>query len=301
MQNTRTSRTQLALRFLALAGALLLTVANAGCSRKKDKLRFTTTPPATVTAGTNYSYRPAVSGSSGTVTYTLVTAPAGMTVSGGGVSWTPTSGDAGTHPITLRVASGSNATTQSWALEVLATTPPVPQSSPPQVAEGARDRRSRERTTAGSTLSSTSFGGPAGSATTDAPLFLFTFDPLEVPVASVAFEHALLATPETRGALLEEIGALTARVRPRRLSVGLTGRASDPASEELEWGAWLGFLADVATVARAAHPGTTVVNGVRPQRARTDAAAPIARLHSTRIRSGAIAPREMAPTFARSQ
>lgn len=81
---------------------------------------FTSTAPTTGTVGQAYSYQAAASDAEGgTLTFSLVTGPTGMTASGTGlVSWTPTT--AGTFNATLRVSDGSLTADQSWSINVTA-------------------------------------------------------------------------------------------------------------------------------------------------------------------------------------
>lgn len=81
---------------------------------------FTSTAPTTGTVGQAYSYQAAASDAEGgTLTFSLLTGPTGMTASGSGlVSWTPST--AGSFNATLRVTDGSLNTDQSWTIVVTA-------------------------------------------------------------------------------------------------------------------------------------------------------------------------------------
>lgn len=76
-------------------------------------------PGSTAAVDALYLYAPAVD-SSAPVAFTLPTAPAGMAVDPetGRVTWTPTDGDVGSHPVTLVADNGSGSATQSWVVEV---------------------------------------------------------------------------------------------------------------------------------------------------------------------------------------
>jgi DNA-binding beta-propeller fold protein YncE len=86
---------------------------------------ITSTPPTEATVGEQYTYKPVASGLSQPATWSLVDAPAGMTVDGttGEVRWTP---DApGDFTVTLSVANDGGAfTTQSWTIHVNPAEPP---------------------------------------------------------------------------------------------------------------------------------------------------------------------------------
>ncbi len=107
---------------LGLLGAVCLFVASCSSSLN-DRLFFSSEPATTVIAGSNYSYQVDVSASLSSATFTLETAPSGMTVGANGlVTWSPTNSDIGSHPIRLRAQKGSKRGEQTWTLEVL----PVP-------------------------------------------------------------------------------------------------------------------------------------------------------------------------------
>jgi fibronectin type 3 domain-containing protein len=84
----------------------------------------TSTPPTTALAGYPYSYQLSTTGT--TLTYSLDTAPAGMTVSAAGlISWpSPTTGSI---PVTVRVTTGGiSYVTQAYTLVVAEPPPPPP-------------------------------------------------------------------------------------------------------------------------------------------------------------------------------
>ena len=97
---------------------------------------ITSTPVLTATATAAYSYDVnATDGDAGdVVTYSLDTAPAGMTISAanGLIAWTPTSGQVGSNAVTVRVNDGHGGTaTQSFTINVAAANvPPTITSTP---------------------------------------------------------------------------------------------------------------------------------------------------------------------------
>jgi RHS repeat-associated protein len=92
---------------------------------------ITSTAPVTATAGTPYSYAvTATDPDAGDVlTYSLTTAPAGMSIDGasGLIQWTPAAAQAGDHPVEVKVQdAGGLSTTQPFTLTVSAVLVCVP-------------------------------------------------------------------------------------------------------------------------------------------------------------------------------
>ena len=87
-------------------------------------------PSGTASVGSLYFYAPAVD-SVAAVSFSLTTAPAGMTVDAadGRVLWTPLAADVGNHPVVLRADNGSGAAVQSWTVQVH----PEPVNQPPVI------------------------------------------------------------------------------------------------------------------------------------------------------------------------
>ncbi|WP_373694403.1 putative Ig domain-containing protein [Geobacter sp.] len=81
---------------------------------------FISTPKTTALIGRTYNYSIAATTTSGLgITYSLVTAPAGMQVNGSVVSWTPATTDAGlTYDVVIKATSGTLSSTQSYKLLV---------------------------------------------------------------------------------------------------------------------------------------------------------------------------------------
>jgi hypothetical protein len=88
---------------------------------------ITSNPPTTATVNQAYSYQAQASGTA-PISWSLTTAPAGMTVNAGTglVSWTPTA--SGDFPVVLRAQNGVGSTTQSFTIRVFAV-PPQPSSA----------------------------------------------------------------------------------------------------------------------------------------------------------------------------
>jgi hypothetical protein len=82
------------------------------------------TPPSSITAGSNYSFRPSVTESGGTVSFTIVGQPAwaSFNPATGALSGTPTAGDVGTTGnITISASNGgSTASIGPFAIQVFA-------------------------------------------------------------------------------------------------------------------------------------------------------------------------------------
>ncbi len=89
-----------------------------------------TIPPTTATVGVAYSYQVVATDPNAgtTLTYSLTTAPAGMTISATGlISWTPTAAQVGPQAVTVRVQDqGGLFATQSFTVTVAGTPPPLP-------------------------------------------------------------------------------------------------------------------------------------------------------------------------------
>jgi Putative Ig domain len=80
---------------------------------------FTSTPRTTTRLGNTYLYDVAASDSDGDVlTYTLRSAPTGMTLKDGVISWIPTAAQSGDHTVTIQVSDGTLSSTQTFTLTV---------------------------------------------------------------------------------------------------------------------------------------------------------------------------------------
>ncbi len=101
-------------------------------------ITFTSTAPTSGTAGETYSYVPTIS-SSAPASFSLVTAPSGMTVDSttGQLSWTPSSSQLGMNAVVLQADNGFNQAQQSFTVTVslFGNTPPVFTSSPPVLGD----------------------------------------------------------------------------------------------------------------------------------------------------------------------
>lgn len=123
---------------LALLIALTAMIAT-GCTSSSslfNKLFFSSSPAKTVTANSTYTYQPAVSASSSSVTFTLIKGPSGMTINTNGlVAWAPDTADIGSHKIDVRARSGSKSGHQTWTLKVVAAV--APDASSAKAADNA--------------------------------------------------------------------------------------------------------------------------------------------------------------------
>lgn len=93
---------------------------------------ISSSPVTTAAEGLLYSYQAVASDAdSDPLTYTLTTAPAGMTVSSGGlVTWAPSAAQIGANAVTLIVSDGSLSTTQTFTVTAAANHPPAITSTP---------------------------------------------------------------------------------------------------------------------------------------------------------------------------
>lgn len=101
--------------------------------------QITSTPLTSATVGVAYAYRvTATDANGGTLSYSLATAPTGMTINAasGQVAWTPTAAQAGTRAVTVRVIDpGGLSATQSFNVTVAsANVAPKINSAPPTSA-----------------------------------------------------------------------------------------------------------------------------------------------------------------------
>lgn len=82
--------------------------------------RFSSQPTVTATAGQLYEYAAvATDADSDTLQYTLVEKPSGMSITSTGVvRWTPSAGQEGTHPVSIKVSDGQSNSTQDYQLVV---------------------------------------------------------------------------------------------------------------------------------------------------------------------------------------
>lgn len=105
---------------------------------------FTSTPPTSAVEAASYSYQATATDANGdSLSWALITAPAGMTVSATGlVSWTPGSSQIGSHNVQLDVSDGQVSTSQNWTINVTAAgggnQPPVITSTAPTTATEAQ-------------------------------------------------------------------------------------------------------------------------------------------------------------------
>ena len=99
---------------------------------------ITSVAPTTASEGAAYSYAVAATDADGDpLSYSLIVAPAGMTVdaSTGNIRWTPGYDQAGIHTVTVHVSDGIDAVTQTYSVTVANTNrPPVITSSAPVTA-----------------------------------------------------------------------------------------------------------------------------------------------------------------------
>jgi hypothetical protein len=105
---------------------------------------FTSTPKTTASEARGYSYQATASDPDGDpLTFTLTTAPGGMTIGPTGlIAWTPAAAQTGPQPVTVRVADPAGAfATQAYTIAVTPNTPPTIGSTPPSSATEATGYR----------------------------------------------------------------------------------------------------------------------------------------------------------------
>ncbi len=96
-------------------------------ARLNDPPVFTTEPVVQAAVGRSYLYHAnAVDPNGDTVTYSLITAPSGMTInaSTGQISWSPTTNDIGTASIDIRASDGLGGTTDQIYTLTIGVAPP---------------------------------------------------------------------------------------------------------------------------------------------------------------------------------
>jgi hypothetical protein len=83
---------------------------------------ITSTAVTSGEAGTAYTYQVSATGFPGPISYSLDTAPSGMTMDGSGlINWTPTSG--GTYDVAVSASNSAGSTTQAFQVEVIQPIP----------------------------------------------------------------------------------------------------------------------------------------------------------------------------------
>lgn len=98
-----------------------------------NPVSITSAPVTTAKTGVAYSYQVvATHALSKPLSYTLVSAPTGMTISAAGlVAWTPTTAQLGSFPVTVKVSDGTIEKTQVYSISVTAVVPPMVFASTP--------------------------------------------------------------------------------------------------------------------------------------------------------------------------
>jgi hypothetical protein len=89
---------------------------------------ITSAPPAAATQGKRLSYQLAAEdrAGAGNLTYTLLSGPAGMALSAGGLlTWTPSKDQSGTFHVVVRVKAGNESAVQEFDLKVAAVSEPA--------------------------------------------------------------------------------------------------------------------------------------------------------------------------------
>lgn len=103
-----------------IASLIVFVLCAAGC--KEAELvgaRFVGSPTTSAPADQDYAYQALISAVQPPAAYTLVTGPAGMAVDVDGmVTWTPTFGDLGAHPVRLEGTDGENLAVLEWEVAV---------------------------------------------------------------------------------------------------------------------------------------------------------------------------------------
>ncbi|MBQ1782334.1 MAG: hypothetical protein II007_01630 [Gammaproteobacteria bacterium] len=86
---------------------------------------FTATAPTEVTVEMLYSFLVTTADADGdTVNLSLISAPAGMTLSASHLSWTPTAGQLGKHPVEIHANDGFDISKYNFTIDVTSSNPP---------------------------------------------------------------------------------------------------------------------------------------------------------------------------------
>ncbi len=101
---------------LLLACSIAVALSASGCQDPElVGARFVGAPTTSAPADEDYEYQSLISAVQPPAAYTLVTAPAGMTVDADGmVTWTPGFADLGLHPVRLEGTDGENLAVLEW-------------------------------------------------------------------------------------------------------------------------------------------------------------------------------------------
>lgn len=97
---------------------LLLFLAAAGCGGGKGVFAFSSSPPRVVVAGKTLSYRLTVANADGAAVFELRDGPAGMTLTGSLLEWSPEYDDLGSYDVSVEARAGGVAVRQDWTLRV---------------------------------------------------------------------------------------------------------------------------------------------------------------------------------------
>ncbi|UFS70323.1 fibronectin type III domain-containing protein [Geomonas sp. RF6] len=102
-------------------------------ARSARQPSITSTAPTSAMDGTEYAYQLVVDNPDGyPLSYTLSTAPSGMSVSGAGrISWVPTAAEVGSVPVTVVVSDGVQQASQPFTVVVTQNNVPYIKSTPP--------------------------------------------------------------------------------------------------------------------------------------------------------------------------
>jgi FtsP/CotA-like multicopper oxidase with cupredoxin domain len=172
----------------------------------------TSTAATTATAGQPYSYQvTAQDAEGGPLTFALDVAPAGMGIDAGGlIGWTPGPGDAGDHPVTVRVQdAGGLSGTQSFVVSVASVNvAPTAQGESYSVAQGgsltvpAPGVLGNDDDADGDALSASLVSGPANGTLNLNANGGFTYTPAGTFTGTVSFQYraydgALYSDPVT--------------------------------------------------------------------------------------------------------
>jgi hypothetical protein len=103
-----------------------------------SNVTITSTPLTTAKKYNAYTYLVTATGGNATITYSLTTAPAGMTINNatGVISWTPAQSQVGSFSVIARATDGSTSATQSFTISVPNSAPVLRSISDINVVKG---------------------------------------------------------------------------------------------------------------------------------------------------------------------
>jgi VCBS repeat-containing protein len=192
---------------------------------------ITSTPVTTATYGVAYSYQVVASDADGNpLTYSLTTAPAGMTISASGlVQWTPIKSQVGTAGVTVRVTdSTTRFATQAYTITVAnANYAPVANNDAYSMIQGGTLTRNAANGVLandfepdGQNMTAVLVTAPQGGGLTLNPNGSFTYTPpANIPTSNPTATRSFTYTAQDPGARVSNVATVTITIAENKAPV----------------------------------------------------------------------------------